>query len=122
MLKKNVRDVPGVAMTKPGFSGMTAHFALTKDDAMPHYALRVMDFAPGGYTSFHEHREEHEFFLVEGEGELVCAEQSVPLTAGDVFYTAPYEGHQIRNTGRSRLRVVCTIPILEGGDGKTTTH
>lgn len=123
MIKKKVSDVPGVSMDKPGFAGMTARFALVKDDGMPHYAMRIMEFAPGGYTSLHAHLEEHEFYLIEGEGVLVYGDgQKTDIAAGDVFYTAPNEPHQIKNVGKNILRVVCTIPILDGGDGKSTTH
>jgi quercetin dioxygenase-like cupin family protein len=123
MIKKKASEVPGVAIDKPGFKGMTARFALTKDDNMPHYALRIMEFAPGGHTSLHGHLEEHEFYLIEGEGVLVYGDgQETSLSAGDIFYTAPHEQHQIKNAGTSVLRVVCTIPILAGGDGKSTTH
>lgn len=55
MIQKHYADIPGVPMKKPGFKGMTAHFALIRDDGMPHYALRIMEFAPGGYTSLHRH-------------------------------------------------------------------
>ncbi|MDD1708026.1 MAG: hypothetical protein LUQ33_02480 [Methanoregulaceae archaeon] len=47
-----------------------ACFILTNDNGCPHYALRQMEIAPGGCTSFHNHREEHEMHFLEGEGML----------------------------------------------------
>ncbi|WP_374570708.1 cupin domain-containing protein [Phenylobacterium sp.] len=123
MIRKPYAQVPGVAIDKPGFQGMTARFALTGDDGMPHYALRVMEFAPGGHTSLHAHAEEHEFFFLEGEPAIVDGEgKETRLAPGDAVYTAPHEAHQIRNVGDTVMRMVCTIPILAGGDGKTTTQ
>ncbi|MBB4200786.1 hypothetical protein CCR94_02030 [Rhodoblastus sphagnicola] len=119
MLKKAFAEIPAVVMDKPGFQGMTARFALTRDDGMPHYALRIMDFAPGGQTSFHDHAEEHEFYFVEGEAAIVGAGgEELRVEAGDVAYVAPNEPHQLRNVGSVVLRVICTVPILPGRDGK----
>ncbi|MEJ2623007.1 MAG: cupin domain-containing protein [Pseudolabrys sp.] len=123
MIRKPTAQVPGVVMDKPGFQGMTARFVLTRDDGMPHYALRIMEFAPGGHTSLHAHAEEHEFFFLEGEPAIVDGEgRETRLAPGDAVYTAPHEAHQIRNVGATVMRMVCTIPILPGGDGKSTSQ
>jgi quercetin dioxygenase-like cupin family protein len=123
MIRKSYADIPGVLMDKPGFNGMTARFALTRDDGMPRYALRIMEFAPGGHTSLHAHAEEHEFFFIEGEPAIVDGDgRETRLAPGDAVYTAPHEIHQIRNVGTAVMRMVCTIPILPGGDGKATTR
>ena len=123
MLKKATHEIPAVAMDKPGFKGMTARFALTRDDGMPNYALRIMEFAPGGHTSLHAHAEEHEFYFLEGEAAIADGTGcETPMTPGDIAYIAPNELHQLKNIGVAPMRVVCTIPILEGGDGKITTN
>ncbi|MDC7786641.1 cupin domain-containing protein [Rhodoplanes sp. TEM] len=121
MIRKNVQDIPAVYVDKEGFNGMSARFALTKDDGCPNYAMRVMEFAPGGHTSLHSHLEEHEFFFPEGEPAIVDGNgKETRLKPGDLVYTAPNEVHQLRNLGASTMRVICTIPILPGGDGKST--
>jgi quercetin dioxygenase-like cupin family protein len=121
MIRKNVQDVPAVVVNKDGFRGMSARFALTRADGCPNYAMRVMEFAPGGHTSLHAHQEEHEFFFPEGEPVLVDGQgRETRLRPGDLVYVAPNEAHQIRNVGDAPLRVICTIPILPGGDGKST--
>ena len=90
---------------------------------MPNYALRIMEFEEGGHTSLHAHAEEHEFYFIEGEAAIADgAGREIRLAAGDVVDVAPHELHRIRNTGKGAMRVVCTIPILEGGDGITTTQ
>lgn len=122
MIRKRGAEIAGVEMNKPGFRGMTARFALTRDDGMPNYAMRIMEFAPGGCTSLHAHAEEHEFYFIEGEPAIVDgAGHETRLARGDVVYVAPHEAHQLVNVGEGQMRVVCTIPILAGGDGKATT-
>jgi quercetin dioxygenase-like cupin family protein len=122
MISKHFTDVPGTAITKEGFKGMNARFVLTKYDGCTNYAMRVMEFDPGGHTSLHAHAEEHEFFFLEGEPAYVDGEGNVTrLEYGDLVYVEPYETHQIKNLGNTVMRVVCTIPILSGGDGIITT-
>lgn len=109
-------------IVRSGFSGMAARFALTKDEGCPRYAMRLMEFEPGGHTSMHAHPEEHEFYFLEGEPAIVnCYGNETRLNAGDFVYVAPNEPHQIKNLGTTTMRMICTIPILPGGDGKNTT-
>ena len=123
MIRKGLSEVPETRMTKPGFQGMTARFALTLDDGCPRYAMRMMEFEPGGCTSLHAHPEEHEFYFLEGEPAIVDGEgRETRLKIGDFVYTLPGEPHQLRNLGSTPMRVICTIPILPGGDGKVTTQ
>jgi quercetin dioxygenase-like cupin family protein len=123
MIRKHLEEIPPVRIERQGFFNMTARFALTKDDAVPNYALRVMEFGPRGHTSLHAHREEHEFYFLDGNAELVAGDGSAtPMCEGDCVYIAPNEPHQLRNTSNKTMRVVCTIPILAGGDGKQTTQ
>jgi quercetin dioxygenase-like cupin family protein len=101
---------------------MTARFALTKDEGCPRYAMRLMEFGPGGHTSKHAHPEEHEFYFLEGEPAIVdCDGKETRLKVGDFVYVLPNERHQIKNLGKTIMRMICTIPILPGGDGKNTT-
>jgi quercetin dioxygenase-like cupin family protein len=80
-----------------------------------------MEFAPGGCTSYHRHREEHEMYILEGEGVCVEEGKETPVKAGDAVYVAPCEYHQVKNTGNGVMRMICTVPLFPGKDGKTTT-
>ena len=105
-----------------GFQGMTANWIWTADDGMPNYAMRLMEFLPEGRTSYHSHLEEHEFYILEGEAAVInAAGEETRLYPGDALYCGPSEPHQLRNAGSSMMRLICTIPILPGGDGKATT-
>ncbi len=122
MICKRVSEVPSTKIEKKGFVGMTAKFALTRDDGCPRYAMRLMEFEPGGSTAMHAHAEEHEIYFLEGEPAIVdCGGKETRLHVGDFLYLSPNEAHQIKNVGNTRMKMICTIPILPGGDGKNTT-
>ncbi len=122
MILKHASLVPAIEIDKPGFSGMQARFLLTSDENCPRYALRLMEFAPGGYTSYHNHKEEHEIYILEGEGILLTEKEgSVPIRSGDAILLMPCEHHQIKNTGTGNFKMICTVPLLSGKNGKETT-
>jgi quercetin dioxygenase-like cupin family protein len=122
VIRKHVSEVPSTKIEKKGFVGMSARFALTKDDGCPRYAMRLMEFEPSGSTAMHAHNEEHEFYFLEGEAAVVDGTgKEIRLRVGDFLYVSPNEAHQIKNVGKTKMKTICTIPILPGGDGKNTT-
>lgn len=122
MICKHVSEIPAIKVEKKGFIGMTAKFALTKDDGCPRYAMRLMEFEPGGCTALHSHPEEHEIFFLEGEPAIVDRQgNQTRFHAGDFVYLLPNEPHQIKNLGSTKMKMICTIPIFPGGDGKNST-
>jgi quercetin dioxygenase-like cupin family protein len=120
MIKKHFTDVETIESKKEGFKGMQQRFLWSKDDGCPHFAMRLMEFDPHGQTSYHAHNEEHEFFFLEGEPAFVDAEgNELRLKVGDTIYVPSDEPHQIKNMGDTVMKMLCTIPILPGGDGKS---
>lgn len=120
MIFKHALESTAIPMIKPGFSSMQARFLLTADDGCPRYAMRLMEFAPGGHCSFHNHKEEHEIYILEGEG-ILKTDNEYAIRTGDAILLMPCELHQIRNTGTGILRMICTVPLLPGKTGKETT-
>ena len=119
MQKKHWTEVEGILSDKEGFKGMNQRFIWTKADGCERFAMRLMEFEPYGYTSYHAHLEEHEFFVLEGEAIAVDAEgEEIKLLEGDTLYVPSDEPHQMKNAGGSPMRLLCMIPILPGGDGK----
>ena len=119
MIKKSSINTEAVKSDKQGFKGMIQHFLWTKDDGCNHFAMRLMEFEPFGHTSYHQHSEEHEFYLLEGEMDIVDGKgKETRLVAGDTAYIPPDEPHQVKNACSTTMRLLCTIPILPGGDGK----
>jgi quercetin dioxygenase-like cupin family protein len=122
MILKHSNDISAEVMKKPGFTEMNARFLLTSQDGCPRYAMRLMEFGPGGCTSYHCHQEEHEMFFLEGKGVVVGEEKKeIPVRAGDALFILPGEYHQIKNTGKDILKMICTVPIFPGKTGIDTT-
>lgn len=96
-----------------GAKGTSIRWILGPKDEMPNFHLRMVEVEPGGVTMHHDHPFEHECFILEGEGELVGNDKSLPLKPGNAAYVAPGETHQFRNVGKTPLRFLCMIPKLE---------
>ncbi len=122
MKKKNSAEVIPREMKNEGIKGVFARYLWSTDDGCKNFAMRVFEFEAGGYTSYHSHLEDHEFYFLEGEPAYVDADgNEVRLAPGDTIYCPPREPHQIKNMGRAKMRMICVIPILGSGDGKMST-
>jgi quercetin dioxygenase-like cupin family protein len=102
--------VPAADVTMPGATGCKVRWLVDEQDGAPTFALRQFEVAPGGFTPRHSHPYEHEVFVLEGEGEILEADQPRPLRPGTVVYVAPDELHQFRNTGATPLKFLCLVP------------
>lgn len=80
-------------------------------DGAPVYNLRMIEIAPGGSTPDHAHPNEHENFILSGEGEVMIEGKWHPLTGGNVVFVPPGVRHQYRNTGGETFRFLCGIPV-----------
>jgi quercetin dioxygenase-like cupin family protein len=80
-------------------------------DGAPFYNLRMIEIAPGGNTPDHAHDNEHENFVVEGEGEVMVEGTLHPVAAGDVIFIPPGARHQYRNAGDTTFRFLCGVPV-----------
>jgi len=90
--------------------GVAARVVIGKGDGAPNFCMRVFEIAPGGHTPRHAHGWEHEMFIHAGVGEVYGNGQWQPLAAGKVVFIPGNEEHQMRNTGKELLVVVCLIP------------
>lgn len=109
-------------INREGFKGFFVRYLWSKADGCPNFAMRLMEFEPQGQTSFHSHLEEHEIFILQGEPVYVDAQgKEIPLEVGETIYVAPEEPHQIKNKGGTVATMLCMIPILPEGNGKSTT-
>lgn len=61
-------------------------------------------FDRGGGTPYHRHnRADEMFYILKGEGMVVCDGQEIPLQTGDSVLVRPNGLHEIHNTGIGRL-------------------
>ncbi len=97
-------------ITDPSVKGVTKRVLISPDDGAPNFVMRLFHVEPGGFTFNHAHDFEHEVFIVEGKGELVTPEKTIPFEAGHTIYVAPNEQHQFKNTGDSQMSFICVVP------------
>lgn len=74
------------------------------------FAVRHIEIEPDGYSPYHSHSWEHEIFVLEGSGIAVGEKGLESVTVGDLISIPGEEIHQIKNTGKSTLKILCMIP------------
>jgi quercetin dioxygenase-like cupin family protein len=93
-----------------GASKVKVRWLITKEIGAEHFAMRVFEIEPLGYTPMHTHPWEHEIFILEGKGQTFDKKNTMPITAGDVVFVPPNEWHQFQNIGEAVLKFICLIP------------
>ena len=81
-----------------------------KGDGAHNFCMRVFEISPEGHTPRHSHDWEHEMFIHSGEGEVYGNGRWNPMASGNVVFIPGNEEHQMRNTGKELLVVVCLVP------------
>ena len=74
------------------------------------FAVRHIEIEPNGYSPYHSHSWEHEIFVLEGNGTAVGEKGAESISVGDLISVPGEEIHQIKNTGKSTLKILCMIP------------
>jgi quercetin dioxygenase-like cupin family protein len=95
-----------------GAPGATIRWLIDKEhDAAPHFALRMIELAPGGKSLHHTHAYEHETYMLEGSGRVLIGEQWYDLEPGDAAFVPPDIVHQFANSGEGTFKFLCVIPV-----------
>ena len=91
-------------------SGVDGRVLVGKSDGANNFFMRIFEIAPGGYTPRHAHDWEHEMFIHAGTGEIFGQGSWHSVETGYVVFMPANEEHQIKNTGRELLKVICVVP------------
>lgn len=102
-IAKNPVEVDGAKDTE-------MRLLISKADGAENFAMRMFELQPGGHTPLHTHANEHEVFVLEGQGIFVYEGREHEMTAEYVIFVPPNKEHQFSNTGDSVLRMLCIIP------------
>ncbi|MCK4849632.1 MAG: cupin domain-containing protein [Candidatus Heimdallarchaeota archaeon] len=96
-----------------GSTGTSIQWLWGKDDGAPNFALRKFILEPGGNIGLHSHREEHEIYILSGNG-IVFDDSGNEffIKETDTLFVPPNEVHGYTNTGKEDLHFLCIIPLL----------
>ncbi len=111
MKQVHYTDVKSEIPSEEGIKDVTVRWLISKNDGAAHFAMRLFEVQPNGYTPLHQHDWEHEVFILEGSGITRNKEKEQSLHTGDVIYIPSMEWHQFINTGSEPLKFICVVPI-----------
>ena len=101
-------DVP--AEEPENMPGVKIRWVIDRKRGAENFAMRVFEVDPGAATPLHNHWYEQEMYILDGQGALVSDKSESPIKEGHVLWVAPYEKHQIKNTGQTTLKFICCVP------------
>jgi len=90
--------------------GVTVKWLITREDGAQNFAMRFFEVEPGGQTGFHSHDWEHEVFILDGKGLVVCGDSESEVTRGHVVFIPPNVKHFFKSRGDEKLSFLCLIP------------
>ncbi len=101
-------DVP--AEEPENMPGVKIRWVIDRKRGAENFAMRVFEVDPGASTPLHNHWYEQEMYILDGQGVLVSDKNESPINEGHVLWVAPYERHQIKNTGQTIMKFICCVP------------
>jgi quercetin dioxygenase-like cupin family protein len=111
MIVKKYDEIENQAVNVEGAKDTAIRWLVGKDSPAPNFYLRQIEVEPGGYTPFHNHKWEHEVYVLEGNGQINSSKgEAKPLEKGTFALVMPDEEHQFQNTGDTTLKFLCLIP------------
>jgi len=96
-----------------GFREVKVRWLITRDDGAENFAMRWFEIAPGGRSAHHTHKWEHETFILDGHGLVVCGDEERRVGPGYVIFIPPNVPHHFESLGDEALRFLCLIPYKE---------
>ena len=104
----NIRKSP---VETEGAKDVAIRWLISQEDGAENFAMRMFEVQPGGHTPLHTHPQEHEVFVLEGQGTFVYEGEEHPFESEFVIFVPGNKEHQFKNTGDGLLRMLCIIPL-----------
>jgi len=110
---KELNKIQSESVSIYGSNGTSIQILWGKDEGVPNFALRKFIMEPGGNIGLHNHREEHEIYVLSGEGIVFDKSgNEYHIKEADTLFVPPNESHGYTNTGKEDLQFLCIIPLL----------
>ena len=113
MIVDRFDERPEEQVTHYGSTGTTIRWLINRDNGARTFAMRRFVVQPGGKIPLHGHEEDHEIYILSGEGIAFTSNKEVPIKADMFLYVPPNEEHGYRNTGKTPLVFICVIPLID---------
>lgn len=111
---KEINKIKSESVSMYRSTGTSIQWLWGKDDGVPNFALRKFTLKPGGNIGLHNHREEHEIYILSGEGKVFDdSGNEHHIKETDTLFVPPNEAHGYTNTGTEDLQFLCIIPLLK---------
>lgn len=84
---------------------------LINPETAPNFIMRRFEIGPGGNIGIHDHGNEHEIFVIEGEMDLLDKNGKKTHVTKDQFIFMPGdEPHGYENKSESKVVFLCVVP------------
>jgi quercetin dioxygenase-like cupin family protein len=104
-------DVPKKPVEMEGATGVTIRWLVSGEDGAPTFAMRLFEIEPGGRTPLHTHGNEHEVYVLDGQGAVWRNGSDVPVRPGTAIFVPGGEKHCFKNPGTTPFRFLCLVPV-----------
>lgn len=81
---------------------------ITKNIQTQSANLHICEMQAGGFTPMHKHPEEHQMFILEGNGVIFDGKELNHFHAGDAVFIESNELHLIKNNTKNPLHFLST--------------
>lgn len=106
---RNVRDI---------FDGTGPARLINLDDNPPTCTMTYSEIPPDGTSTHHIHEWEHEVYIIEGSGTLICDGKEYPVKAGDAMFIPPNVDHYtLNNGGQGNIHRIEINPLIAAQSG-----
>ena len=109
MHKVNVSAVATASVTEDGAKGAEIKWLISERDGAPNFLMRHFSVDARGFTPHHAHDWEHEVYVLEGDGVVLCEGKEERIQPGDAILIPPGVKHQFR-AGSETLKFICIVP------------
>lgn len=113
MLQGNEKDVKPEAAPMPGAKGAYIQWLVAGPQGAENFYMRRIIIDQGGLVPEHSHPEEHEIFVLSGQGKAVADGEEAPMTPGDFLFVPGGQTHTFINTGDDELTFICCVNVVK---------
>ncbi|MDR1534260.1 MAG: cupin domain-containing protein [Planctomycetota bacterium] len=104
MQKVNIFSIEGTEYP----AGRRTRVILGDNGALPGqlFCQGYVEIHPGGSIPGHRHETVESYLILEGEGNMTVAGETLPVKKGDCVFVEPNQEHGLDNSGSGELRLV----------------